>query len=214
MTAGSRGIDRIEVTFDDPNLVTFDDPNLVANAGLLVVATLVSRLHLERLINTTVDLSGRIGGALVNQLAHPLLDRRASRACRRSQRAHTTAIQLRGLDCQHQSALPLIEIRRGVQTGVLLALHRPPSHDTAQARFAGVVAPRLLTETDSRPWRRSIPAANRSYRGAELPTDSQTQGGARRLTEAIPVLLGESARVQETPPHGHVGDPDLRRIAV
>ncbi len=52
----SRGIDRIEVTFDEPNLV--------ANAGLLLVATLVTRLGLERLINATVDLSGRVGGAL------------------------------------------------------------------------------------------------------------------------------------------------------
>jgi hypothetical protein len=52
----SRGIDRIAVTFDEPNLV--------ANAGLLLVATLVGRLQLERLINTTLDLSGRIGGAL------------------------------------------------------------------------------------------------------------------------------------------------------
>ena len=52
----SRGIDRIEVTFDEPNLV--------ANAGLLLVATLVSRLGLERLINSTVNLSGRVGGAL------------------------------------------------------------------------------------------------------------------------------------------------------
>lgn len=52
----SRGIDRIEVTFDEPNLV--------ANAGLLLVATLVVRLGLERLINTTVRLSGRVGGAL------------------------------------------------------------------------------------------------------------------------------------------------------
>jgi len=51
----SRGIDRIEVTFDEPNLV--------ANAGLLLVATLVLRLGLERLINTTVHLSGRVGGA-------------------------------------------------------------------------------------------------------------------------------------------------------
>jgi hypothetical protein len=51
----SRGIDRIEVTFDDPHLV--------ANAGLLLVATLVVRLSLERLINEMVDLSGRIGGA-------------------------------------------------------------------------------------------------------------------------------------------------------
>jgi len=52
----SRGIDRIEVTFDEPNLV--------ANAGLLLVSTLVVRLGLERLINSTVRLSGRIGGAL------------------------------------------------------------------------------------------------------------------------------------------------------
>ena len=51
----SRGIDRIEVTFDEPNLVV--------NAGLLLVATLVARLGLERLINATVDLSGRVGGA-------------------------------------------------------------------------------------------------------------------------------------------------------
>ena len=56
MTSVSRGIDRIEVTFDEPNLV--------ANAGLLLVATLVVRLRLERLINDMVDLSGRVGGAL------------------------------------------------------------------------------------------------------------------------------------------------------
>jgi hypothetical protein len=54
--AVSRGIDRIEVTFDEPNLV--------ANAGLVLVATLAVRLGLERLINATVDLSGRVGGAL------------------------------------------------------------------------------------------------------------------------------------------------------
>jgi hypothetical protein len=56
VTSVSRGIDRVEVTFDDPNLV--------ANAGLLLVATLVVRLGLERLINELVDLSGRVGGAL------------------------------------------------------------------------------------------------------------------------------------------------------
>ena len=39
MSPVSRGIDRIEVTFDEPNLV--------ANAGLLLVATLVARLGLE-----------------------------------------------------------------------------------------------------------------------------------------------------------------------
>ena len=51
----SRAFDRVEVTFDDPNLV--------ANAGLLVVATLASRLGLEVLINRTVRLAGRVGGA-------------------------------------------------------------------------------------------------------------------------------------------------------
>ena len=55
MKSVSRGIDRIAVTFDEPNLV--------ANAGLLLVATLVSRLGLERLINATLRLSGRVGGA-------------------------------------------------------------------------------------------------------------------------------------------------------
>jgi hypothetical protein len=55
VSAVSRGIARIEVTFDEPNLV--------ANAGLLLVATLVVRLGLERLINATVQLSGRVGGA-------------------------------------------------------------------------------------------------------------------------------------------------------
>jgi hypothetical protein len=51
----SRGIDRIEVVFDDPNLV--------ANAGLLVPATLMARLGLEALVNATVRLRGRVGGA-------------------------------------------------------------------------------------------------------------------------------------------------------
>ncbi len=51
----ARGSDRIEVTFDEPNLV--------ANAGLWLVATLVARLGLESPINSTVRLSGRVGGA-------------------------------------------------------------------------------------------------------------------------------------------------------
>ena len=50
----SHGIDRVAVTFDEPNLV--------ANAGLLLVATLAARLGLERLANATIDLSGRVGG--------------------------------------------------------------------------------------------------------------------------------------------------------
>ena len=50
----SRGIDRIAVTFDDPNLV--------ANAGLLLVATLVSKLGLESLCNSSIRLGARSGG--------------------------------------------------------------------------------------------------------------------------------------------------------
>jgi hypothetical protein len=52
----SRGIDRIAVTFDDPNLV--------ANAGLLLVATLVAKLGLEDLCNSTIRLGTRVGGFL------------------------------------------------------------------------------------------------------------------------------------------------------
>jgi hypothetical protein len=53
--AVSRGIDRIEATFDDPGLV--------ANAGLLLTSSLVARLGLEALINSTVRLVGRVGGS-------------------------------------------------------------------------------------------------------------------------------------------------------
>jgi hypothetical protein len=52
----SRAIDRIEVTFDDETLV--------ADAGLIVPATLMVRLGLEALVNQTVRLVGRVGGAL------------------------------------------------------------------------------------------------------------------------------------------------------
>ena len=55
MTRVSHRIDRIEATFDDPNLV--------ANAGLLLFATLTKRLGLEALIDATVKLVGRVGGA-------------------------------------------------------------------------------------------------------------------------------------------------------
>jgi Transposase DDE domain group 1 len=43
--------------------VTFDDPNLVANAGLVLPGTLAQRLDAERVIDRRVDLSGRVGGA-------------------------------------------------------------------------------------------------------------------------------------------------------
>lgn len=55
MSRVSHGIDRVAVSFDDPNLV--------ANAGLILVGTLVVRLGLERLVNATVRLGGRVGGA-------------------------------------------------------------------------------------------------------------------------------------------------------
>ncbi len=44
--------------------MAFDEPNLVANAGLLLVSSLVLRLDLEALINSTLRLAGRVGGAL------------------------------------------------------------------------------------------------------------------------------------------------------
>ena len=42
----------------------FDDPNLVADAGLILPATLMVRLGLEGLVNETVRLVDRVGGAL------------------------------------------------------------------------------------------------------------------------------------------------------
>ncbi len=55
MTRVSHALDRIDATFDDPNLV--------ANAGLLLIATMSERLCLEELVNATVRLDGRVGGA-------------------------------------------------------------------------------------------------------------------------------------------------------
>lgn len=55
MSSVSRGIDRIAVTFDEPTLV--------ADAGLVVPATLMMRLGLEALVNQMVRLNGRIGGS-------------------------------------------------------------------------------------------------------------------------------------------------------
>jgi hypothetical protein len=56
---------------------TFDDDNLIANAGLALVGVLVLRLGLERLMNDTVKLTGRVGGALPGRklltLVHTLM---------------------------------------------------------------------------------------------------------------------------------------------
>ena len=43
--------------------VVFDDESLVADAGLLAAGTLVDRLGLEELVDRTVQLGGRVGGA-------------------------------------------------------------------------------------------------------------------------------------------------------
>ena len=54
MTRVSRRLDRV--------VVDFDDESLVANAGLILTATMAARLDLEVLINATVRLVGRVGG--------------------------------------------------------------------------------------------------------------------------------------------------------
>ena len=51
----SRAIDRVQVTFDDETLV--------ADAGLIVPATLMLRLGLEALVDEMVRLVGRVGGS-------------------------------------------------------------------------------------------------------------------------------------------------------
>lgn len=56
MSGVSRAIDGLEVTFDEETLV--------ADAGLVVPATLMVRLGLEALVNQMVRLVGRVGGAL------------------------------------------------------------------------------------------------------------------------------------------------------
>ncbi len=43
--------------------VTFDDEGLVANAGLLLVATLSARLGVGAIVNSTLRMAGLIGGA-------------------------------------------------------------------------------------------------------------------------------------------------------
>ena len=55
MTRVADGIDRVAVVFDDDNAV--------AAPGLLLVATLITRLGLESVINSTVRLRGRTGGS-------------------------------------------------------------------------------------------------------------------------------------------------------
>ena len=55
MRTVNHGIDRVRAAFDEESLV--------AGAGLVLVATVVSRLGLEALVNSTVRLVGRVGGS-------------------------------------------------------------------------------------------------------------------------------------------------------
>ena len=63
----SRGLDRIEVAFDEPNIV--------ANVGLLLVSTLVVRLGLEALTNTATDrpCGAALPGRKVPSLVHAIV---------------------------------------------------------------------------------------------------------------------------------------------
>ena len=70
MSRVSQSLDRVRVTFDDDNLV--------ANAGLLLPATLVEQLGVESLINTTVRLDGRVGGASPGRKVLTLMNTRRS----------------------------------------------------------------------------------------------------------------------------------------
>src|SRR4051794_16450922 len=55
VTRVSRSLDGVEASFDDETLI--------ADAGLLLPATLAVRLGLEAVIDATVALPGRAGGA-------------------------------------------------------------------------------------------------------------------------------------------------------
>ncbi len=55
MSSSSRALDRVGVIFDEPSLV--------ADAGLIVPATLMVRLGLEAIVNRMLRLQGRVGGS-------------------------------------------------------------------------------------------------------------------------------------------------------
>ena len=56
VSSGSRGISRTKVLFDDDSLV--------ANAGLILPATLMAQLGLQAVVDDMVCLVGWVGGAL------------------------------------------------------------------------------------------------------------------------------------------------------
>jgi len=66
--------DQVGAVRCDSVAVAFDDPRAVADAGLLLPATLAGRLGLEALVDETVDLGGRTGGALPGRKVLSLVD--------------------------------------------------------------------------------------------------------------------------------------------
>ncbi len=68
----SHALDRVEITFDDDHAV--------ANAGLLLTATLAARLGLEALVDDMVDLGGRPGASRPGRKVMTLLQSMVSGA--------------------------------------------------------------------------------------------------------------------------------------
>jgi hypothetical protein len=66
VTRVSHGLDRVGVDFDDESLV--------ANAGLILTATMAARLDLEALIDSTVHVVGRVGGFRPGRKVMTLVD--------------------------------------------------------------------------------------------------------------------------------------------
>ena len=88
MSRVSQTLDRIHATFDDDNLV--------ANAGLLLPATLVERLGVEALINTTVRLDGRVGGAVTGAQGVDAVEHDARWRVAHRSRRHVARRRVRG----------------------------------------------------------------------------------------------------------------------
>ena len=190
MSRVSHAIDRIEVTFDDPNLV--------ANAGLLLVGTLAERLGLEALVNSTVRLVGPVGGARPGRKVMTLVHAIVAGG---SHIDHADVLRCRG----HRSgaavpgdgAVDVGHVPAGVHVSVMSASSKPSSARRCGGR--GRWAPargrsRLVIDIDS----------------TICEVDRQGQAGRR-------VRLHEGARLP--PAAGHTGRhrrgaarPDAQRL--
>ena len=72
----------------------FDDESLVADAGLLVPATLIERLDLESLIDESVRLVGRVGGAAPGHRDEPREGAREGEPGQRGEQPHRADLGL------------------------------------------------------------------------------------------------------------------------